>query len=181
MKLFLSGGAKNGKSSLAQELAVRLAQGGDRYYVATMIPVDGEDRERIRRHVADRAGMGFQTVECGRHILKALEGTNPKGTFLLDSVTALLMNELFPAENGYALDETAPKRCLDELAAFAQQVENAVFVSDYIYSDAQKYDPTTERYRAALAALDRMLAEMCDTVVELSVGQRIVHKGRMPE
>ena len=36
MTIFLSGGAKNGKSSLAQDLAVRLADGGPRFYVATI-------------------------------------------------------------------------------------------------------------------------------------------------
>ena len=63
MIVFITGGAKNGKSSYAQELAVRLAAGGKHYYIATMIPVDEEDRERIRRHIADREGMGFETVE----------------------------------------------------------------------------------------------------------------------
>ena len=69
MRVFLSGGAKNGKSGYAQHLAVQLAQGGKHYYVATMIPVDEEDRERIRHHIADRAGMGFETIECGTDIL----------------------------------------------------------------------------------------------------------------
>ena len=40
MTVFVSGGAKNGKSGFAQNLAVKLARGGKRYYVATMIPVD---------------------------------------------------------------------------------------------------------------------------------------------
>ena len=31
MIVFISGGAKNGKSSLAQELALRLARGGKHY------------------------------------------------------------------------------------------------------------------------------------------------------
>ena len=39
MIVFVSGGAKNGKSGFAQDLAVQLANGGKRYYVATMIPV----------------------------------------------------------------------------------------------------------------------------------------------
>ena len=40
MTFLISGGAKNGKSSLAQNLAVALAEGGTHYYIATMIPVD---------------------------------------------------------------------------------------------------------------------------------------------
>ena len=49
MTFLISGGAKNGKSGMAQDLAVELAAGGTHYYLATMIPVDEEDRERIRR------------------------------------------------------------------------------------------------------------------------------------
>ena len=43
-----------------------------------------------------------------------------------------------------------------------------------------EYDPMTERYRRALAGIDRMLARECDTVVELAAGRRIVHKGVLP-
>lgn len=178
MTVFLSGGAKNGKSSLAQDLAVRLSGDGPRYYVATMIPVDEEDRQRIRNHVADRAGLGFRTVECGRNILSCLDEVDRNGTFLLDSVTALLMNEMF-RENG--IDKDAGSRCAGELAAFARSVKNAVIVSDAIYTDAARYDEITELYRSALAAADRSVAEACDTVIEMVAGQPVIYKGGMPE
>ena len=93
MNYFLSGGAKNGKSSLAQQIVC--AQGGPHYYLATMIPHDDEDRLRIRRHLENRAGLGFQTVECGTDILASLSQMDPDGAVLLDSVTALLSNEMF--------------------------------------------------------------------------------------
>lgn len=179
MTFLISGGAKNGKSTLAQDLAVALAGGGKHYYLATMIPVDEEDHARIRRHIADREGLGFETIECGRHILSCLEKADRNGTFLLDSVTALLMNELFPAEKNYEMDPAAAYRCGEELAAFAKTVGNAVFVSDYIYSDAQRYDRATEEYRRLLAGIDRTLAQVCDTVVEVAAGQIIVHKGEL--
>lgn len=179
MTVFISGGAKNGKSSLAQELAVKLAEGGHHYYLATMIPVDDEDRERIRRHVADREGMGFETIECPKNILSCLETGEKDGTYLLDSVTALLMNELFPAERNYEMDRTAPARCQKELVQFVHSVKNAVIVSDFIYSDALGYEESTEFYKKSLASLDRALARACDTVVEMAAGYEIVHKGAL--
>jgi len=181
MRVFISGGAKNGKSGYAQRLAVVLAQGGKHYYVATMIPTDEEDRERIRRHVADRAGMGFETIECGTDILSCFDRAEADGTFLLDSVTALLQNAMFPKEKGYALDLEAADKCAADLAEFANRVANAVIVSDYLYADGETYDPDTECYRACLAGIDRMLAAQCDTVIEFSVGQKIIHKGGLPE
>ena len=179
MTCFISGGAKCGKSTLAQDLTVALSDGGKRYYVATMISSGKEDDERIRRHIADRDGMGFETVECFRNILDCLETADADGAFLVDSVTALLQNALFPVEKNYELDPEAAKRCGDELIAFAGKVRHAVFVSDYIYSDAQRYSATTERYRKCLADIDRRLAMVCDTVVEVSAGQYIVHKGEL--
>lgn len=180
MIVFITGGAKNGKSSLAQDLAVMLSRGGKHYYIATMIPADEEDRERIRRHVADRDGMGFETVECGRNILSCLNRVDPSGAFLLDSTTALLLNELFPDPNG-EMDIAAAERCADDLVTFAKSVSNLVVVSDYIYSDAARYDPVTEVYRKSLARIDRKLAAVSDTVMEVNAGNIILYKGEMPQ
>ena len=176
MIVFVSGGAKNGKSGFAQNLAVKLADGGKRYYVATMIPVDEEDRERIRRHVADRAGLGFETIECGGDILSCLN-YDKNGSFLLDSVTALLQNVMFPIEKNYEMDLQAAETCAQDVVRFAKSVANAVIVSDYIYSDARRYDESTECYRRCLANIDRLLAQVSDTVIEVSAGQLIFHKG----
>ena len=176
MNVLISGGCKNGKSGFTQEIAVRLSPGGNRYYVATMIPYDAEDRKRIERHIADRADMGFRTLEIGRGIVSCLEAAEGNGTFLIDSVTALLMNEMFSSHAGDA-DPGAVGRCIRELTEIARRAENAVFVSDYIYSDAARYDAFTETYRAALAAVDRALAGECGTVIELCAGNAIFHKG----
>ena len=180
MTVFISGGAKCGKSSLAQDLTVALAKGGKHYYVATMISTGEEDNERIRRHIADRDGMGFETVECFRNILDCLEVADKDGVFLVDSVTAMVQNALFPVEKNYEMDLEAAKRCGDELIEFAKQVRHVVYVSDYIYSDAERYSESTEAYRKSLADIDRRLAKVCDTVVEVSAGQYWIHKGELP-
>ena len=177
MKLFLSGGAKSGKSSLAQDLAVKLSGGGKRYYVATLIPSGQEDQERIRLHLEDRAGMGFETVECFCDVMECLDRVDPDGTFLVDSVTSLLQNALFPAQKGYAMDLAGAEQCAERLLQFAGSVRNGVFVSDNIYCDAERYSETTEHYRRQLAALDRKLAAQCDLVIEVVSGQAVIHKG----
>lgn len=177
MTIFITGGVKNGKSSLAQDLALALAKGNIHYYVATMIPSDEEDYNRIRHHLADRDGLGFETLECGRNILSCLDGADRKGTFLLDSVTALLLNELFPEPTSCDMDTEAPQRCANQLREFVSQVSNAVIVSDFIYSDAIRYDEVTQIYRKGLALIDRTMAQVCDTVIEVSAGNIIVHKG----
>ncbi len=177
MTYFISGGAKNGKSTLAQDLTVALSKGGKHYYVATMISTGSEDDDRIRRHIADRDGMGFETVECFRNIMDCLETADQESVFLVDSVTALIQNSLFPVEKNYEMDLEAANRCADELVEFAHTVRHAVFVSDYIYSDSEKYPESTEMYRKCLADIDRRLARLSDTVIEVSAGQPIIYKG----
>lgn len=96
MRILLIGGSKSGKSLLAQQLCLRLSGGGRRVYWATMEPVDGEDRARIARHLRERDGWGFETVECGRAILRAADRAIG-ATVLFDSATALLACEMFSA------------------------------------------------------------------------------------
>ena len=68
-------------------------------------------------------------------------------------------------------DKGAAERVAKDCTAFAKATGNTVFVSDYIYGDAQRYDTMTEDYRRALAAVDRQLAKVCERVVEVSAGQ----------
>lgn len=55
------GGSGSGKSRYAEGLAA--AGPSPRVYVATMIPWDGEGRERVKKHRAMRQGRGFFTAE----------------------------------------------------------------------------------------------------------------------
>ena len=178
MTVFLSGGCKNGKSTLAEQTAVHLSRPGRLYYLATMIPHDEEDRARIARHVASRSGLGFQTIECGLGLEAALQNADVEGTYLLDSVTALLSNEMFRPDG--SVDLAAPERVARELTALARRLKNMVFVSDYIYSDALAYGDLTEQHRRGRGYLGGRRAAACDTVVEVSFGGRIVYKGELP-
>ena len=96
MRILLIGGGKSGKSTMAQRLAAVLSGDAPRYYWATMTPHDDEDLARIRRHVADRAGMDFITVERSFDLPAALPALDRHGTVLFDSVTACLSEQMFP-------------------------------------------------------------------------------------
>lgn len=183
MNYLISGGCKNGKSFYAQRIAREMAlqQNLPLYYLATMIPVDEEDKARIRRHLKEREGWGFDTIEQGLDICGCLGGktvtgakVNPKGVFLLDSVTALLSNEMFRADG--SVDHDAPERLAKQLRQFAEITGNTVFVSDYIYSDAFSYEYLTEEYKKGLALLDRTLAKACNRVIEVAYGFIKEHK-----
>ena len=141
-----------------------------------MEPHDGEDNARIARHRNERVGWGFSTVEWGRDIEKHLPEVDGQGTYLVDSVTALLTNEMFGDMNG-SINSAAVDKTTNGLIAFANTAENAVFVSDNIYCDAAFYDEWTEAFRKGLAEVDCRLAAECDVVAEFCCGQIIYYKG----
>ena len=178
MKVFISGGCKNGKSHQAQRLAKHQQGkgGGALYYIATMNAADHEDDERIKRHREERDGWGFATIEQWQNIEAILGGCEREGSFLLDSVTALLANEMFGADG--AVHTGASEKIAAGLLKILNQINNIVIVSDYIYSDAILYDPMTEEYRKSLARLDRLVAQHCDAVLEVCCAQVIIHKGK---
>ncbi len=176
MKIYISGGAKNGKSMFAQEIAKKLSSEGHLWYLATMEPKDDEDDARVVRHRKEREGWGFKTAEWGRNIGARCNCADCKGTYLVDSVTALLSNEMFCGMSG-DIDKTAPDKVIKDLIAFSNIAENVVFVSDNIFCDAAFYDEWTDSYRYGLAKTDKAIAEKCDVVAEFSCGQIIFYKG----
>ncbi|MCL2704245.1 MAG: bifunctional adenosylcobinamide kinase/adenosylcobinamide-phosphate guanylyltransferase [Defluviitaleaceae bacterium] len=174
MRIFVSGGCKNGKSFYAQHLA-KAQNMGFLYYVATMKPVDSEDDERIVRHRAERENWGFLTIEQPVCIEEILNKSDSRGSFLLDSVTALLANEMFLPDG--SVNENAADKIINGFSQLLKNIEDIVIVSDYIYSDAVIYDPLTEKYRESLAGIDKYLAKLCDVVIEVAFTNVIIHKG----
>ena len=200
MKILISGGAKNGKSMYAQKIAKAMSveYNVPLYYVATMEPTDKEDENRIKRHVQDRAGWGFTTIEEPRKLTKVFNEqdkgfvaeadnadnvdikymgkkvVNPKGVFLVDSLTALLGNNMFGKNGSMKLDCFDDVR--DDIYTFSTIASNIVMVSDSIGCDGIIFDEITEVYRQSLARLEREIAAYYDRVTEVSVGQIIEWK-----
>ncbi|MDK2808213.1 MAG: adenosylcobinamide kinase / adenosylcobinamide-phosphate guanylyltransferase [Clostridiales bacterium] len=175
MRIFISGGCKNGKSTMAQKISIaQKKEAQPLYYVATMEPVDSEDEERILRHRRERHGQGFLTLEYAKNIGDLLLHAKKEGSFLLDSTTALLANEMFGTAE---IDLEAEHRIQEDLVTIFHSIENIVVVSDAIYSDAHLFDATTKAYQQSLGHLDQICAAHCDVVLEMAYGNVFVHKG----
>ena len=194
MNILISGGCKNGKSSYAQNLAVKLAEKTPEIpenkvanppsliYFATMIPHDSEDDERIQKHREDRKNLGFSTVECGKSISEAAKKLEPGSVVLFDSLTALVANEMFDGRTDFdsleTEEETILKKLQDELKILMAQVSSVIFVTDTIFNDGKIYDKTTELYRKILAKTEQFVAKNCDRVVEMTSKLKIESKNR---
>lgn len=95
--IFISGGARSGKSRLAEKLAQQY--GAPLCYVATGSAGDAEMAARIARHQA-RRGPDWQTIEEPLDLLCAISGHDGYfAAMLVDCVTLWLTNLLFHYEN----------------------------------------------------------------------------------
>lgn len=64
-------------------------------YWATLEPRDTEDWAIVRRHLAERDGWGFGTLERGRALPEGLALVPRESAVLFDSVTACLACQMF--------------------------------------------------------------------------------------
>jgi adenosylcobinamide kinase/adenosylcobinamide-phosphate guanylyltransferase len=90
------GGARSGKSALAEKLAqVRSSAGGAVLYVATSLPTDQEMRERIARHKAGRPA-NWRTIEAPYDLARTvLANLQNEQVVLVDCLTIWTNNLMF--------------------------------------------------------------------------------------
>jgi adenosylcobinamide kinase/adenosylcobinamide-phosphate guanylyltransferase len=90
--LFVLGGARSGKSRYAQARAEAVE--GRHTFVATAEAHDGEMRDRIARHKADRDAR-WRTVETPLHLPVAIQAlSRPDAVVLVDCLTLWITNLL---------------------------------------------------------------------------------------
>lgn len=89
----VTGGARSGKSALAERLVARLAQqaGTGAIYIATAQAYDDEMTQRIGLHRA-RRDAGWRTIEEPRDLARALNDSDGQGVRLVDCLTLWLAN-----------------------------------------------------------------------------------------
>lgn len=88
--IFITGGARSGKSSFALRQAS--SSEGRKVYIATAVAIDAEMRERIERHRQDR-GSGWDTVEEPLRIADAVRSAGDGcEVIVLDCLTLWLSN-----------------------------------------------------------------------------------------
>ncbi|MCR5168623.1 MAG: bifunctional adenosylcobinamide kinase/adenosylcobinamide-phosphate guanylyltransferase [Oscillospiraceae bacterium] len=171
MMTLITGGAKCGKSHLAERLLDDFTD--NKYYIATMEPFGEEASAAIARHRRIRAGKGFETKEkyTSLHELE-LPG---KSHILLECIANLCANEMFGGSE--ICDPTdSIMRGTEHLKSRA---ETLVIVTNNVGSDGIDYSKETNRYIEVMGRVNRLIADISDNVIECVYGFPVILKGKL--
>ena len=159
------GGARSGKSEIAERLAGR--HPSPVFYFATAT-VEGDDdlAARVAEH-QHRRPSDWKTIEAGRDLPTALRST-PLGTALVDALGPWVAQH-----DDFRIDTTAL------LAALGARSGDTVVVSEEVGLGVHPSTEAGRHFRDALGALNRAIADVADEVL-LVVAGRVLPLDPMP-
>lgn len=173
MRTLILGGARSGKSALAERMAQ--ASGVDVIYIATAQAGDAEMRERIAHHRATRP-EAWPTVEAPLALADALHAhARSQACVLVDCLTLWLSNLL--------CDEDASRlaRERDALLDVLPQLPGRILlVSNEVGLGVVPMGKVSRCFVDEAGRLHQRLAAHCEQVVFVAAGLPMVLKGRAP-
>jgi adenosylcobinamide kinase/adenosylcobinamide-phosphate guanylyltransferase len=155
--ILVGGGVRSGKSAFALERARTL--GARRVFLATAQAFDGEMRDRITAHRAER-GSDFQTLEEPLHVPEALAELHDVDVLVLDCVTLWLSNLL--------LAETPAHEILEKVDALgellAKRPFHAIAVTNEVGMGIVPETPLGRAFRDLSGMAHQRLARRADEI-----------------
>ena len=139
----------SGKSLYAENLAIQNI-GSPLIYLATMIPQTEENNQRIKKHILQRDGKGFQTIEepWNIHTLDIPHDA----VVLLEDASNLLANGMF-------LHHSDAAECFQRIRCLANQCRKLIIVTIDGLMEGN-YDEETNNYIRQLNELNSMLEDI---------------------
>lgn len=174
--LFVTGGARCGKSRFAEGLA--LASGRPVTYLATMEALDDEVRARIARHRAERPGA-WTTIEAPLVIIESARAAAPDDCVLLDCLSLWVSNRLLAlgdGADGDALDtlERALEAEIDALHAIAHaRLGDVIVVTNEVGSGLVPEHALGRAYRDLLGRVNQRASALADRAWLLVSGRAL--------
>lgn len=166
----VTGGARSGKSRLAEDLARRSAL--PRRYIATAQAWDDEMAARIDLHRQDR-GPGWQTVEAPLDLAGALVAGAKGSVTLVDCLTLWLTNHMLAGHDLAAQAEALT-------GALAKAPGPVILVTNEVGWGIVPENALARAFRDEQGRLNQRIAAQADLVVAVISGLPLVLKGTMP-
>ncbi len=161
------GGARSGKSALAQRLAV--ASGGPVTALVTAEPIDEEMASRIDNHRRDRPA-GWHTVEAPYDLPEALSRVDDAEIALVDCATVWLSNLLVRGDDDSSVD-AATERLVD--VVMERRNAPTVVVSNEVGYGLVPPDPLSRRFRDAQGRANQRLTGAVDRALFVVAGMLV--------
>ncbi|MFD0697383.1 bifunctional adenosylcobinamide kinase/adenosylcobinamide-phosphate guanylyltransferase [Paenibacillus sp. GCM10027628] len=183
MAVLVTGGARSGKSSWAEKLAMRSSESG--IYIATSHIYDEEMRERVGLHQQQRLASGYpwdtwEEPYALRELLLQLQktGGSAQAAVLVDCLTLWLSNWLLRYEG----DPDAAALVTKQVDGLAEAVSaysgRLVLVTNEVGSGIVPEYPLGRSFRDLAGRMNQRLAEICDQVFLVTAGIPIELKSR---
>jgi len=183
--ILLTGGARSGKSSKAEELAKEI--GGRVLFVATADAGDADMQYRITRHRNSRPAS-WDTIEASRQIGKRIMETKKEyDVIIVDCLTMLACNVVDSSVNQMGEDvseevvEGLLKNETDDLIQAIKALKSTfLIVTNEVGLGIVPDNRLSRLYRDALGRANQRVAESCDEVIFLISGCSWHVKGAPP-
>ena len=167
------GGARSGKSRLAQELAAGYSPVA---FVATAQPSDDEMRRKIERHKADRPAE-WSTIEEPLRLESVLQDQGSTHSLLLIDCLTLYTANLMTAERN------DPEAVLRRASLFCEALKSVgtsvVLVSNEVGGGIVPMHPAGRMFRDLLGEINQRVAAVADNVLVMVAGLPLVVKGHL--
>ena len=180
--IFVTGGAKSGKSKFAEEILLKLNNGNQKnIYLATSLVFDEEMKEKVQLHKKRRKNDWF-TVETYKNFKNKLNNffennDKIKNNMLVDCLTNMITNIIFENQNIdwnnferklyiqtlKKLNKNV-KNSVDELLNITNQFENTVIVSNELGMGLVPSYPLGRYFREIAGKMNQIVAEKADEV-----------------
>lgn len=168
--IFITGGARSGKSSYAQKRAETIS--GQKIFVATC-PKQTDDQEmqtRIDLHAKARENRGWTTIEEPLYLHEIIKANRKAKVLLVDCLTLWISN-LMEKCGGEAIQESGvEERCLAVLAAAESIPGTIFFVSNEVGLGIVPENPLARHFRDLVGRCNQIMAGRAHEVVLVSCG-----------
>lgn len=175
--IYVTGGAKSGKSKFAEDLLLSLNDGKQKnVYLATSVVFDEEMQKKVELHKARRKN-NWITVESYKNFSQNLEEVmnenkkNKKNNMLVDCLTNMISNIIFeneeidwekPEKNQLEKCDENVEKEVQNLCEIFKNFENVVIVSNEVGMGLVPDYPLGRYFREIAGKMNQFVAEKAD-------------------
>lgn len=162
--ILIIGGARSGKTAFSEQIARK--KGKKFVYVATLVSLDSEMKERVKKHKGRRSSI-WKTIEEPLNILSVLKKEDEKQkVILIDCITLLLNNWIM---RGFKESQIETK--VKEIALFCKICKSSVIiVSNEVGAGIIPANKLGRLFRDIEGKTNQILAKYADNVYFMIAG-----------